>query len=90
MLTITLYSTPICRRYQKMRRLALDEAVRLNLTIQTDEISAIDQLMEFSPLRLLGLSVNGQIVASQNLPKVEQMTECFVQEKDLRTLAATL
>jgi hypothetical protein len=81
MLTITLYGTPSCRRYQRMHKLVLDEATRLNLPIQVNEISETAQLMQFSPLSLPRLYINDKLVASQNPPKVEQITKMFEQEK---------
>jgi len=81
MITITLFGTPTCRRYQKMHKLVLDEAARLNLPIQVDEVSKTAQLVQFSPLSLPRLYINDQLVATQNPPRVEQITKMFEQEK---------
>ena len=81
MISITLYGTPSCRRYKKMRQLVLDEAVRLNISIHLDEIIETAQLVQFSPLSLPRLYINEQLVASQNPPRVEQITKMFEQEK---------
>ena len=81
MISITLYGTPSCRRYKKMRQLVLDEAVRLNISIHLDEIIETAQLVQFSPLSLPRLYINDQLVASQNPPRVEQITKMFEQEK---------
>lgn len=81
MISITLYGTPSCRRYKKMRQLVLDEAVRLNISILLDEIIETAQLVQFSPLSLPRLYINDQLVASQNPPRVEQITKMFEQEK---------
>ena len=81
MISITLYGTPSCRRYKKMRQLVLDEAVRLNISIHLDEIIETAQLVQFSPLSLPRLYINEQLVASQNPPRVEQITKMFGQEK---------
>jgi len=81
MITVTLYGTPSCRRYQRMHKLVLDEAARLNLPIQVDEISETEQLIQFSPLSLPRLYINNKLVASQNPPKVEQITKMLEQEK---------
>ncbi len=79
MITVTLYGTPTCRRYQKMRKLVLDEAVRLNLLIQLEEVSATEQWAQFSPISLPRLYINGQMIASQNAPKIEQITKVLAQ-----------
>jgi hypothetical protein len=81
MLTVTLYGTPACHPYQKMHKLVLDEAARLNLPIKIDEVSETAQLVQFSPLSLPRLYINGNLVASQNPPKVEQITKMLEQEK---------
>lgn len=81
MITVTLYGTPACRRYQRMHKLVLDEATRLNLPIQVNEISETAQLVQFSPLSLPRLYINDKLVASQNPPKVEQITKMLEQEK---------
>jgi hypothetical protein len=81
MITVTLYGTPTCRRYQKMHKLVLDEAARLNLPIKIDEVSETAQLVQFSPLSLPRLYINDQLIASQNPPKVEQITKMLEQEK---------
>lgn len=80
MLTATLYGTLSCRRYQKMHKLVLDEAARLNLPIQVNEISETAQLVQFSPFSLPRLYINGNLVASQNPPRVEQITKVLEQE----------
>jgi hypothetical protein len=81
MISITLYGTPSCRRYKKMRQLVLDEAVRLNISIHLDEIIETAQLVQFNPLSLPRLYINDQLVAMQNPPRVEQITKMFEQEK---------
>lgn len=81
MLTVTLYGTPSCRRYQRMQKLVVDEATRLNIPIQVNEISETEQLVQFSPLSLPRLYINDKLVASQNPPKVEQITKMLEQEK---------
>lgn len=81
MVTVTLYGTPTCRRYQRMQKLVVDEATRLNIPIQINEISETAQLVLFSPLSLPRLYINDKLVASQNPPKIEQITKMLEQEK---------
>ncbi len=80
MFTATLFGTPSCRRYQKMRKLVVEEAARLDLSIQIEEISETSQLAQFSPLSLPRLYINGKLVASQNPPKVAQIAKILTQE----------
>lgn len=64
-----------------MQKLVLDEAARLNISIQVNEISDTAQLVQFSPLSLPRLYINDKLVASQNPPKVEQITKMLEQER---------
>ncbi len=80
MITVTLYGTSACHRYQKMKKLVLDESVRLNLPVKMDEVSETAQLVQFSPLSLPRLYINDQLVASQNPPQAEQIAKILVQE----------
>ncbi len=64
-----------------MQKLVMDEAARLNLPIQVNEVSETAQLVQFSPLSLPRLYINDKLVASQNPPKVEQITKVLEQEK---------
>ena len=68
MITVSLYGTPACHRYQKMKKLVLDESARINLPIKIDEVSETSQLVQFSPLSLPRLYINDQLVASQTRP----------------------
>jgi len=81
MITVTLYGTPTCRRYQRMQKLVMDEATRLNLPIQVNEVSETAQLVQFSPLSLPILYINGNLVASQNPPRGEQITKMLQEVK---------
>ena len=64
-----------------MRELVADEAARLNLPIQINEVSETAQLVQFSPLSLPRLYINNKLIASQNPPRVEQITKMLEQEK---------
>jgi len=81
MLNVTLYGASSCRRYQKMRQRVLDEAKRLNLPVQLDEVSETAQLVQFSPLSLPRLYINGHLAASQNPPSAEQIATWLREEK---------
>jgi hypothetical protein len=81
MITVSLYGTPACPRYQKMRQLVRDEAAHLNLHIQIDEFTETEQLVQFNPISLPRLYINGYLAASQNPPSVKQIAKFFNQEK---------
>lgn len=73
MLTVTLYGTPACRRYQKMRDLVFAAAERLGIAIHMEEIGDIEQLSKINPLNLPRLYIAGDLVASQNPPKAQMI-----------------
>lgn len=71
MLTVTLYGTPACRRYQKMRDMVVAEAERLGIAIHVEEIGDVEQLSKINPLSLPRLYIEGDLIASQNPPKAQ-------------------
>lgn len=73
MITISLYGSPDCRRYQTMRQLVVSEAARLNLNIHIDEYCETEQLVQFNPISLPRLYINGTLAASQNPPNARQI-----------------
>lgn len=81
MITVTLYGTPACRRYQKMRDLVVAEANRLWIAIQVEEVGDTAQLSKINPLSLPHLYIGDELVASQNPPKAQVIVD--VLEKTL-------
>ena len=81
MVIVKIIGTPECRRYQKMRQLVVNEAARINLPIQIDEINEMEQLWQFNPISLPRLYINGNLVASQNPPSVKQIAKFLNQEQ---------
>lgn len=76
----TLYGTPTCRRYQKMRKLLVEEAARLNIAIDIQEANETSQLERLNPLDLPRLYVNGHLIASRNPPTTTHLAEILTQE----------
>lgn len=72
-LSLQLFSTPHCRRYQKMRALALETAAQLGLDVHMEEINDTDWLSQSNPLNLPRLVANGEIIASRNPPKANRL-----------------
>jgi hypothetical protein len=81
MVIVQIIGSPDCRRYQRMRQLVLSEAAHLNLHIQIDEVTQVEQLWQFNPISLPRLYINGQLVASQNPPSVKQIAKFLNQEQ---------
>lgn len=69
MIPVQLLGAPTCRRYQKMREIALTEAAVLNLVIDLEEVNDTLRLMQFNPLSLPQLHIGGELAARGNPPK---------------------
>ena len=77
MVTVKLMGTPTCRRYQKMRTCVIEEAKRLRVAIQIEEIGDPETLSRFNPLSLPRLYIGNILVASQNPPKPETISQAL-------------
>ena len=77
MFTVTLYGTPSCRRYQKMRAVILAEAQKLDKQIRLVEIGDTESLSKTNPLSLPRLYVGDELLASQNPPKPEAAAQAL-------------
>lgn len=77
MIQVTLYGTPSCRRYQKMRDAILVEAEKLGAQIQLIEIGDIESLSKINPLSLPRLYVGDELLASQNPPKADAAAQAL-------------
>ncbi len=75
MFTITLYGTPSCRRYQKMRDVILTEAQKLGAEIRFVEIGDTESLSKINPLSLPRLYIGDELLASQNPPRAEDVAQ---------------
>jgi hypothetical protein len=77
MFNVTLYGTPSCRRYQKMRNVILAEAQKLGTEIQLVEVGDTGSLSKINPLSLPRLYVGDELLASQNPPKPEAAAQAL-------------
>ncbi len=68
---IQLWGSPTCPRYQRMRRTVLEEAQRLGVDIQLDEINDARQLAMVNPLHLPQLRMGDRILARGNPPSAD-------------------
>lgn len=80
MITIKLMGTPVCRRYQRMRDMVVNEAERLGIPIELDEISDTEQLSQINPLSLPRLYIGDELVASQNPPKAQVLEQVLLSK----------
>jgi hypothetical protein len=77
MIPVKLIGTPTCRRYQKMRASVLEEAGRQKLAIQIEEVGDTETLSKFNPLSLPRLYIGDILIASQNPPKPEIISQAL-------------
>ena len=77
MIPVKLIGTPTCRRYQKMRASVIEEAERQKLAIQVEEVGDTETLSRFNPLSLPRLYIEDVLVASQNPPKPEIISQAL-------------
>ncbi|GAB4419380.1 MAG: hypothetical protein Kow002_06920 [Anaerolineales bacterium] len=75
LLSLRLFGTPACRRYQRMRTAALEVAAELGLEVELEEINDTDRLAQSNPLDLPRLAVNGEVIVSRNPPKVNVLRQ---------------
>lgn len=57
MTNIKLIGSPLCRRYQKMRTLAIQEADRLGIPFSIEEVNDTEQLAKINQLTGLYLFI---------------------------------
>lgn len=79
MITVTLYGTPACRRYQWMRELALNASKKISIPIELKEIGDTESLSRINPLSLPRMYIDVDMVASQNPPK-PQVVEAALEK----------
>jgi hypothetical protein len=77
MVIVKLMGTPTCRRYQTMRTRVIEEAERLKIAIQVEEVGDMETLSRLNPLSLPRLYIKDILVASQNPPKAETITQAL-------------
>ena len=77
MISVKLIGSPTCRRYQKMRASVIEEAERQKLAIQVEEVGDTETLSKFNPLSLPRLYIGDILVASQNSPKPEIISQAL-------------
>ncbi len=81
MLTVKLVGAPNCRRYQRMREGVVREAKRLGITIHMEEIGDTESLSKTNPLSLPRLYIGGELIASQNPPKTQDITRALQSQE---------
>ncbi len=74
---VKLVGSPACRRYQRMRASVIEEAERLKLVIQVEEIGDTEALSRFNPLSLPRLYIGDELIASQNPPKAHEVVRAL-------------
>jgi hypothetical protein len=62
-----------------MRACVVEEAERLKVDIQVEEIADTEILSQFNPLSLPRLYIGGDLVASQNPPKTDKVRDALIR-----------
>ncbi len=70
-LTATLYGTPSCRRYRRMKSRLLQAARQSGAALHLEEVTDAEALARFNPLSLPRLYLNGDLLAERNPPATE-------------------
>ncbi len=81
MVDVRLLGLPDCRRYQKMRSVVIQEADKLGIQLNIEEISDYETLMQFNPISLPRLYIQGELIASQNPPKPLEIVQALQKVK---------
>lgn|GEM_PF-1473259 len=79
MIKIRLYGVSSCRRYIKMRSIVTNEAKRLGIEINIEEIDELEALSQFNPLSLPRLYIQDNLVASQNPPQPREVALALME-----------
>ncbi len=72
-LTATLYGTPSCRRYRRMKSRILQAAEQSGTALRLEEVTDTQALARFNPLSLPRLYLNGDLLAERNPPATEEI-----------------
>lgn len=65
-----------CKSLEKVTRQAIDE---LNLVATVEKIEDIQKIMEYGIMSTPGLVVDGKVVLSGKLPKINELKEILTQ-----------
>ena len=82
MANIKLIGSSGCRRYQKMRTVAIQEAKHLGISFSFEEVNDMEHLVKLNPLSLPRLYINETLVASRNPPKSREMA-AYLQNAEI-------
>jgi len=83
MVNVRVLGLPDCRRYQKMRTAVIQEAEKLGIRLNIEEISDYETLMQFNPISLPRLYIQGDLIASQNPPKSLEIDQALQKVKSI-------
>ena len=67
-----------CKSLEKVTQQAVQE---LNLDASVEKEEDIQKIMEYGIMRTPGLVINGKVVLSGLLPKINEMKEILIQNK---------
>lgn len=81
--TLQLWGSPTCPRYQRMRRTVLNEAQRLGVDVQLEEINDAGRLAGVNPLHLPQVRMGERVLARGNPPTPETVAQWLDEDQRL-------
>lgn len=67
-----------CKSLEKVTRQAVEE---LNLNASVEKVEDIQKIMEYGIMRMPGLVINGKVVLSGQLPKINEVKDILTQNR---------
>ncbi len=67
-----------CKSLEKATKQAIDE---LNINASVEKVEDIQEIMEYGVMSTPGLVINGKVVLSGKLPKVDELKEIISQNQ---------
>lgn len=67
-----------CKSLEKATKQAIDE---LNINASVEKVEDIQEIMEYGVMSTPGLVINGKVVLSGKLPKVDELKEIILQNQ---------
>lgn len=68
-----------CAKCKKLERLTQNAIEEMNVNATIEKVEDIQRIMEYGILRTPGLVINGQVVLSGELPKLEHLKSIINQ-----------
>lgn len=68
-----------CAKCKSLEKITLQGVDELNLNASVEKVEDIQKIMEYGIMRTPGLVINGKVVLSGKLPKINEIKEILTQ-----------